>query len=213
MAPFGYLPYSGGYPPMNSSSYLHLGGYPPMPYGGYPPMPAGLGYPPPALPSLCATPGVVNITSSITIRLTSKNYLFWKAQVAPLLRSKLLMGYVDGSLVCPLPHTRLLIMAGLRCRNPTQPNLPALDSAGPSYPLRLCVVDVRGRRRMVMFASTSHKAWETLAGAFIATSFARSSGLRQHHLVDHYSVDKRKIFVLECTGCSTSSQQSPHGLR
>jgi hypothetical protein len=33
---------------------------------------------------------------------------------------------------------------------------------------------------MVMFASTSREAWETLAGAFAAMSFARSSGLRQH---------------------------------
>jgi hypothetical protein len=32
---------------------------------------------------------------------------------------------------------------------------------------------------MVMFANTSREAWETLAGAFAATSFARSSGLRQ----------------------------------
>jgi hypothetical protein len=37
MMPYGYLPYSGGYPPMHP--------------GGYPPMPAGLGYPPPAPPS------------------------------------------------------------------------------------------------------------------------------------------------------------------
>jgi hypothetical protein len=32
---------------------------------------------------------------------------------------------------------------------------------------------------MVMFASTSREAWEALAGAFAATSFARSPGLRQ----------------------------------
>jgi hypothetical protein len=32
---------------------------------------------------------------------------------------------------------------------------------------------------MVMFASSPREAWETLAGAFAATSFARSSSLRQ----------------------------------
>jgi hypothetical protein len=32
---------------------------------------------------------------------------------------------------------------------------------------------------MVMFAGTSREAWEILASAFVATSFARSSGLRQ----------------------------------
>jgi hypothetical protein len=32
---------------------------------------------------------------------------------------------------------------------------------------------------MVMFAGSSREAWEILAAAFAATSFARSSGLRQ----------------------------------
>jgi hypothetical protein len=32
---------------------------------------------------------------------------------------------------------------------------------------------------MVMFASSSREAWETLAGVFVATSFARSSILCQ----------------------------------
>jgi hypothetical protein len=36
--------------------------------------------------------------------LTSDNYMFWRALVGPLLRSHLLMGYVDGSFVCPDPH-------------------------------------------------------------------------------------------------------------
>jgi hypothetical protein len=87
-SPYSMMPY--GYPPYS---------------GGYPPMPAGLGYPPPAPSSLSAASSIINITSSITIRLTSENYLFWKAQVGPLLRSNLLMGYVDGSLVCPPAHT------------------------------------------------------------------------------------------------------------
>jgi hypothetical protein len=62
MMSYGYLPYSGGYPPMHPDGYL--------------PMPAGLGYPPPAPSSLPAASSIINITSSITIRLTNKNYLF-----------------------------------------------------------------------------------------------------------------------------------------
>jgi hypothetical protein len=38
---------------------------------------------------------------------------------------------------------------------------------------------IEGVVGMVMFASTSRGAWETLAGVFAATSFVRSSGLRQ----------------------------------
>jgi hypothetical protein len=57
--------------------------------------------------SSSSTPGVINITSSITIRLTSENYMFWKAHVGPLLRSNLHMGYVDGSFVCPPAHVAI----------------------------------------------------------------------------------------------------------
>jgi hypothetical protein len=59
-------------------------------------MPYHAGFLPNQVPS-----SVVTITSAITIKLTSDNYMFWRAQVGPLLRSHLLMGYVDGSLVYP----------------------------------------------------------------------------------------------------------------
>jgi hypothetical protein len=42
-----------------------------------------------------------DLAASITIKLTGENYLYWHAQVAPLLRSFGLMGYVDGSELCP----------------------------------------------------------------------------------------------------------------
>jgi hypothetical protein len=115
MTQLGFLPYHGGYSgsfsggytprsPSGGSAPVNHGGYPPMHIGGYPPMLAGLSFLPTSS-SQSGTPGVINITSSITIRLTSENYLFWKAQVGPLLRSNLLMGYVDGSLPCPTTHT------------------------------------------------------------------------------------------------------------
>jgi hypothetical protein len=115
MAQLGFPPYHGGYSggfsggytlPSPSGGYapVNHGGYPPMHIGGYPPMPAGLAFSP-ASSSQSGTPGVININSSITIRLTSENYLLWKAQVGSLLRSNLLMGYVDGSFPCPSTYT------------------------------------------------------------------------------------------------------------
>jgi hypothetical protein len=62
---------------------------------------------------------VVTIASSITIKLTSENYMFWRAQVSPLLRSHLLMGYVDGSFACPEPHIIVSHAGGMH----QQPNL------------------------------------------------------------------------------------------
>jgi hypothetical protein len=46
----------------------------------------------------------------ITIRLNPDNWLYWKAQVVPVLRSHLLTGFVDGSFPCPsktVPNPKL----------------------------------------------------------------------------------------------------------
>nr|XP_051220505.1 uncharacterized protein LOC127338434 [Lolium perenne] len=45
--------------------------------------------------------GPYQLTHLITVRLTQDNYLFWRAQILPLLRSRHLEGFVDGSHPCP----------------------------------------------------------------------------------------------------------------
>jgi hypothetical protein len=45
---------------------------------------------------------IITIASAITIKLTSENYMVWHAQVDPLLRSHMLMGYANGSIFCPI---------------------------------------------------------------------------------------------------------------
>jgi hypothetical protein len=187
MSQLGFSPFHGGYSgsftggytppsPSGGNAPAHHGGYPPMHIGGYPPMPAGLAFLP-AASSSSGTLGVINITSSITIRLTCKNYLFWKAQVGPLLRSNLLMGYVDGSLPCPPTHT-VIDHGGIATPvpNPAYQHWIQQDQAILSAFVSSMTEGVVG---MVMFAGTSREAWETLASTFAATSFAHSSGLRQ----------------------------------
>jgi hypothetical protein len=164
-----------GYP----GSYPSTGGYPSLlGYPGYP-LPAGLlaslGFSHATLQS--GSPGVINITSSITIRLTSENYLFWKAQVGLLLRSNLLMGYVDGLFVCPLMHT-IVDHGGVAVPQPS-PAYQHWIQQDQAILFIFVSSMTEGVVGMVMFASSSHEAWETLVGAFVATSFARSSGLRQ----------------------------------
>jgi hypothetical protein len=107
--------------------------------------------------------------------LTSENYLFWKAQVGPLLRNNLLMGYVDGSFPCPPTHT-VVDHGGIAAPlpSPAYQHWIQEDQAILSAFVSSMSKGVVG---IVMFASTSHEAWETLAGAFAATSFARSFGL------------------------------------
>ena len=45
----------------------------------------------------------------ITIKLTRKNYLLWKAQIVPYLKGQPLYGYLDGSI--PTPPQSLIIEA------------------------------------------------------------------------------------------------------
>jgi hypothetical protein len=121
-------------------------------------------------------PPVVTIASSITIRLTSENHLFWRAQVAPLLRSHLLMGYVDGTTPCPDAHVVVPHAGGMHhMLNPahrhwTQQDQAILFGFVSSMP--------EGVLGMILFSGTSREAWETLSGAFASTSIARFSAIR-----------------------------------
>ncbi|XP_071678597.1 uncharacterized protein [Lolium perenne] len=160
-----------------------------LPYGSTPPPPSG-----PAAPSMPASPPiqqglqhqpfpahglppVVTIASSITIRLTSENYLFWRAQVGPLLRSHMLMGYVDGSLPCPSPHVVVSHADAMHhAPNPAHQHWTQQDQAILSGFVSSMTEGVLG---MIMFSGTSREAWETLSGAFASTSIARSSAIRQ----------------------------------
>jgi hypothetical protein len=74
--------------------------------------PSYAAYAPPAAPALPAyTPPAVFTTGSlpapfhfghlITVKLSPDNYIFWCAQVHPLLGSHHLLGYVDITLPCP----------------------------------------------------------------------------------------------------------------
>ncbi|KAK1631986.1 hypothetical protein QYE76_006301 [Lolium multiflorum] len=122
-------------------------------------------------------PPVTTIASSITIKLTSENYLFWRAQVGPLLRSHLLMGYVDGTIVCPDPHIAVTHAGVLhQAPNPAHQHWTQQDQAILSAFVSSMTEGVLG---MIMFAGTSREAWETLSGAFASTSIARSSAIRQ----------------------------------
>jgi hypothetical protein len=41
---------------------------------------------------------------AVTIRLTNANYLLWRAQLLPYLRSSNLLGYLDGTTAAPSTH-------------------------------------------------------------------------------------------------------------
>ncbi|KAK1626197.1 hypothetical protein QYE76_000512 [Lolium multiflorum] len=183
-SPQGTYPLALGFPRAPSLSHAGPSSLPytgPMPYSAAP-----SGFPPQhqPLPSYgagpfnhTALPSIVTITPAITIKLTSDNYMFWRAQVGPLLRSHMLMGYVDGSFVCPDPHVVASHAGGLHSQpNPAHQHWIQQDQAILSGFVSSMTEGVLG---MIMFAGTSREAWETLSGAFASTSIARASALRQ----------------------------------
>ncbi|KAK1695160.1 hypothetical protein QYE76_011857 [Lolium multiflorum] len=121
--------------------------------------------------------GIINIQSAITIRLSNENYLFWRAQVAPLLRSQILMGTATAPSPPPkhvgVMHTGDMILSQ---PNPAYQHWIQHDQSILSAFVSSMTEGVLG---MVMFANSSREAWETLNGAFASTSIARSSGIRQ----------------------------------
>ncbi|KAK1610428.1 hypothetical protein QYE76_034101 [Lolium multiflorum] len=57
-----------------------------------------------AAPMDPSAPAPFYFAQLIPVKLTPDNYLSWRAQVLPLLSSRYLEGYVDGSLSCPSPY-------------------------------------------------------------------------------------------------------------
>ena len=55
------------------------------------------------IPSSSNLPTSTTTNHSLSIKLTSRNYLTWKTQFLPLLNYHKLNGLIDGSMIAPLP--------------------------------------------------------------------------------------------------------------
>jgi hypothetical protein len=62
-----------------------------------------MAYTPPTVFTTGSLPPPFHLGNLITVTLSPDSYIFWRAQVLPLLGSHYLLGYVDGSLLA-LPH-------------------------------------------------------------------------------------------------------------
>jgi hypothetical protein len=132
---------------------------------------------------------IISLAPALTIKLTGENYLFWRAQVAPLLRSHLLMGFVDGTTPCPAAH--LTVPDGDRTVQQPNPAYQHWVQQDQSILSAFVSSMTEGVIGMILFASTAQEAWETLSGAFASVSIARSSGIRQQ-MAD---LKKNQLFV------------------
>jgi hypothetical protein len=82
----------------------------------------------------------------------------------------MLVGYVDGSIVCPNPHIVVTHAVGMHHQaNPAHQHWTQQDQAILSGFVSSMTKGVLG---MIMFAARSREAWETLSGAFASTSIS-----------------------------------------
>jgi hypothetical protein len=109
-------------------------------------------YAPPAVFSPGPLPAPFHFGHLITVKLSPTNYMFWCAQVAPLLGSHYLMGYVDGTLPCP---PVIVDSVNGPVYNPAHRVWVGQDQANLSSIQGSLTPEVAG---MLVFAKTSHKA-------------------------------------------------------
>jgi hypothetical protein len=130
---------------------------------------SGLGHVSSTNSGAAAIAPLFNFSNVNTVKLSSENYLLWRAQVLPVLKSHLLLGYINGRLPCPsqLIDNPKAAEAGA----PTQIPNPAYqawmqqDQAILSFILSNATEGVLG---MLMTTITSGEAWNTLENYFTA---------------------------------------------
>ncbi|KAK1670312.1 hypothetical protein QYE76_058471 [Lolium multiflorum] len=139
---------------------------PPPPYGAASVAPPAA-VPPPAAYAMAGAPaGGVSpfyIAHLIPVKLSPDNYLAWRAQVLPLLRSRHLEGFIDGTLPCPLSY------------HPAYHQWVAQDQAILSGIQSSLTESVSG---LVLFATTSREAWAALDTCYSTQSLSRSMAIR-----------------------------------
>src|SRR3954465_13806938 len=101
-----------------------------------------------------AEQGPFHFAHLVSVKLSADNYLLWRAQVLPLMRSHYLEGYVDGTLPCPPAMVPVPSAAGgsVMVSNPAHRRWIAQDQAILGAIQSSLTPSVAG---MVVFAATS----------------------------------------------------------
>ncbi|KAJ0963639.1 hypothetical protein J5N97_028761 [Dioscorea zingiberensis] len=134
---------------------------------------------------LLPTPSVHHL---IDVKLTRNNYLLWKVQFLPYLRSQQFLGYVDGTIVCPSKTiTQATTEGATQVPNPTWLQQ---DQLVLSVLLSSLSEEVLSQ---VLFLSTSFDVWTTLERMFSSQSRARIMQIR----LELSTTQKKELSVLD----------------
>ena len=118
---------------------------------------------------LLPTPSIGHL---VTIKLTNSNYLMWKAQFVPYLRSQQLLGFVDGTNPRPAATITQATNSGARqAPNPAYHQWLLQDQLVLSALLSSLSEDILGR---VWRFTTATEVWSALEGMFSSGSRART---------------------------------------
>lgn len=112
----------------------------------------------------------------LPIKLTQENYLLWRAQAEPLLRSRYLFGFIDGSYPCPPERvTRAVAGGGMTSvPNPEHRAWVQQDAAILSSIVSSMTPSVSG---LILFARTAEQAWSALSRSFSAQTTSQSMNI------------------------------------
>jgi hypothetical protein len=127
-----------------------------------------------------------NFAPLVTTRLGTDNYLYWRAQVAPILRSHLLTGFIDGTFPCPPQFIDNPAFnptpakdEALKPRHIPNPAFTAWHQQDAAILSAIISTSTEAVQGMILFANNSLDAWTTLASSFSSQSSARYMQLRR----------------------------------
>lgn len=176
---------------------------------------------------LCAASGSefsLHGTPLFSIKLTSRNFLFWRTQLVPFLRGQNLLGFVDGSLPCS-PSTIPASSDGASgsVANPSYGVWIQQDQAILSMIISSLSEEVM---HLAVGRGTSKAVWNSIERALASSSRARAlnllsqlQGLRQGSATVTEYLGKAQVLIEELTlaGRSVSPDEQNlyafHGLR
>ncbi|KAK4433482.1 hypothetical protein Salat_1110500 [Sesamum alatum] len=125
------------------------------------------------IPSPMATAfAPIPLHHAVTIHLTKTNFLIWRAQLLPYLRSTKLLGYLDGSIAAPAQYVNA---GAAQVPNPAYTQWYDQDQQVLSGLLSSISEEVL---QDVVDATTSKEAWDTLQRMFSSTTRARIVQIR-----------------------------------
>ncbi|KAK4415341.1 hypothetical protein Salat_2641500 [Sesamum alatum] len=114
----------------------------------------------------------IPLHNAVRIRLTKTNFLIWRAQLLPYLRSTKLLGYLDGSIAVPAQYVNA---GAAQVPNPAYSQWYDQDQQVLSGLLSSISEEVL---QDVVDATTSKEAWDTLQRMFLSTTRARIVQIR-----------------------------------